>query len=200
MKKILIIACYFGELPNYFEYWKKSCEKNYKIDFLFVTDQNIESVSSNFKVLNFNFYEFKTYIKNKLKIDIADFEPYKLCDFKPSYGCIFKDYIKEYDFWGYCDIDLIFGDIRKFVTDEILEKNSIILNLGHLTLFKNVKEINELFKSNGSIYSYIDVFASKEHFAFDEMSGMHRIYRKNNIVPYMNIPIADIDKRFSSNG
>lgn len=35
---------------------------------------------------------------------------------------MFQEYIKDYDFWGHCDADLIFGDIRKFVTDDILNK------------------------------------------------------------------------------
>jgi len=29
-------------------------------------------------------------------------------------------------FWGYCDIDLIFGNIRAFMTDELLNEYDII--------------------------------------------------------------------------
>ena len=38
--------------------------------------------------------------------------PYKLCDFKPAYGFIFGEYLKEYDYWGHCDIDIVWGDLR----------------------------------------------------------------------------------------
>ena len=41
--------------------------------------------------------------------------PYKLCDYKPVYGLIFDEDLQDYDFWGHCDVDLIFGDIRKFI-------------------------------------------------------------------------------------
>ena len=37
-------------------------------------------------------------------------DAYKLTDFKPAYGEIFQDYIIQYDFWGFTDIDLIYGD------------------------------------------------------------------------------------------
>ena len=46
-------------------------------------------------------------------------------------------FVKKYDFWGYCDLDLIFGDIRKFVNEEVLNTYEKIYNRGHLTLFKN---------------------------------------------------------------
>jgi hypothetical protein len=51
---------------------------------------------------------------------------YKLCDFKPAYGFIFFELIENYDFWGYCDIDIIFGSIRDFITKEILESHDLI--------------------------------------------------------------------------
>ncbi len=49
-------------------------------------------------------------------------EAYKLCDFKPAYGYIFEEYIKEYEFWGHCDIDIILGKISHFLTREILDR------------------------------------------------------------------------------
>ena len=34
-----------------------------------------------------------------LRFEVAAETGYKLCDFKPAYGIIFADYIKEYDFF-----------------------------------------------------------------------------------------------------
>jgi hypothetical protein len=33
--------------------------------------------------------------------------PYKICDWKPFYGHIFREYLVAYDFWGHCDMDII---------------------------------------------------------------------------------------------
>lgn len=51
---------------------------------------------------------------------------YKLCDFKPTYGLIFSEYIAKYDFWGMGDIDVIYGNIRDFITEDVLNNNDII--------------------------------------------------------------------------
>ena len=39
---ICIIGIYFGKFENYFDLWIDSTVKNTSIDFLIVTDQNIE--------------------------------------------------------------------------------------------------------------------------------------------------------------
>ena len=43
MKKITIIICYFGKLPNYYKIWEYSAINNPTINFLLVTDQKIKS-------------------------------------------------------------------------------------------------------------------------------------------------------------
>jgi hypothetical protein len=30
-----------------------------------------------------------------------------------------KDYLKGYDFWGFGDLDLVYGDIRAFLTERV---------------------------------------------------------------------------------
>lgn len=196
MENICIICCYFGELPQYIEFWVKSCSYNSHISFILVTNQELNRIPKNLKIINMSIYEFNNLASNKLNLDIKINNAYKLCDFKPAYGKIFEDYIKEYDFWGYCDIDVVFGDIRKFITDEVLKENTIILNLGHLTILKNSEYNKYLYTKKGSIYSYKEVFTNKANFAFDEMSGMHLIMKNEKIQPYLDIPIADIDKRY----
>ena len=41
-----------------------------------------------------------------------------MCDYKVAYGEMFQDYIKEYDFWGHCDMDMIFGE-ENFINEII---------------------------------------------------------------------------------
>ena len=108
-------------------------------------------------------------MEKELNIKISLSRPYKCCDLKPIYGLLFNRYVKECDFWGYCD--LIFGNIRKFVTDDILNENDKIYISGHLSLYRNNNKINNLFKS--SVYkvgNYIDVFQDEK--TGDMMSGI----------------------------
>ena len=50
----------------------------------------------------------------------------KLCDYKPAYGLIFEDELIGYDYWGFCDTDILLGDIYQFLEDyEFSQKNMI---------------------------------------------------------------------------
>lgn len=168
MNKICIIICYFGKLPSYFEFWRHSAYNNPTINFLFITDCNIES-ANNIRVLKMSFFECKNYIQQKFDFEITIDSPYKLCDFKGSYGYIFQDYIREYDFWGFGDIDLIYGNIRLFLTNDILDAYDMISGWGHFTLYRNNTYCNNFFlqKVDEFLY-YKDVFQSHSNMVFDE--------------------------------
>ena len=147
--KICLIICYFGKKPNYYELWEQSALCNSDFDFLVFTDiRGIES-KDNIHVEYISFSELKSNIEVALADAISLDAPYKLCDYKLFYGKVFEDYLKEYDYWGYCDLDLIFGDLSKFITTNILKKNDKILENGHLTIYKNSEQAKYLYKENG---------------------------------------------------
>lgn len=171
MKKICIITPYFGKWPNWFPFYLKSCKFNPTINWILFTDcGKPKNCPKNVKIVDFTLNDFNKLASKKLKLNINIKYPYKICDLRPSFGIIFSDYIKKYDFWGNSDIDIIYGDIRKFVTKDILSKYDIITSkeeylIGHFTLYKNSKKTNELFKKN---QNYKKIFTDQEHQAFDE--------------------------------
>lgn len=168
MKSIIVIIPYFGKLPPMFVYWKQSALNNPSVDFLLVTDNNIES-NANIHVLHWTFQECRNHFQSLYDFPIALDRPYKLCDFKPAYGDIFKDYVKDYDFWGFGDLDLVYGDIRHFLTTEVLEQYWVISGWGHFTLYKNTECCNNFYKQKANGYPfYQEVFSSSKKFVFDE--------------------------------
>lgn len=191
MRSIVLIIPYFGKLPNYFEVWKMTAFKNETVDFLFFTDIPDLAEEKNIKVVRMSFSDFRALVQAKFDFEIALKQPYKLCDYKPAYGYVLSEYIRDYDFWGHCDIDLLFGDIRQFVTDEILSANRKILEHGHLTLYHNDIETNMVFMrgSGYSDYDYKKVFTSDESLYFDEFLGTQFIFRKEQIPTYCNLDI-----------
>lgn len=196
MKKILIIIPYFGQFPSYFKIWLKSVEYNKTIDFLLITDNKIDKIPSNVKLVNTSFEQIKKIIQNNYIFNINLERPYDLCKFKPAYGEIFRKYIEEYDFWGHCDIDLVFGNLRKFFTDDVLENNEKILSHGHLCLYKNEQKINKLYRvKRKDCYYYKDVYSSKVDWNnFDEYPyGISRIAKKEKIKVYEKPIFADLD-------
>ena len=179
--KIVMIIPYFGKFPSSFKTWIKSCENNKNIDWIIITDNDMENkYSTNIRVIKTSFEEICFRIQKKFDFKISLQKPYKLCDFKPAYGYIFYEDIKEYDFWGHCDMDMIFGDISFFITDKILKKYKKIMTKGHFTLYKNTKEINEIFKKKNKYIDYKEVYSQNLNFGFDE-GAINYIFDKNDI-------------------
>lgn len=172
MKSIALITCWYGPFPWYFPYFVFSCRFNSSVDFIIVTDNEdeIQNKPDNLKIIYTKFEDLKSNFSEKMGFKVNIDYPYKLCDFKPAYGYLFPDIIKKYDFWGISDIDIIYGDIRAFMTSEILDVYDVISSrhdyiTGSFCLFKNRDNVNKLFFESKD---YEKVFSSSEHFCFDE--------------------------------
>lgn len=149
-KKILLILPYFGTLPPNWHGFVNSCKDNSDIDFLFISDCDIEKdIAPNIKVIRQTWADFTSKV-------ISDFRslgykrvclshPYKLCDMKPAYGFLFKEYIGAYDYWGYMDCDLVWGNMKKFLTEVEFDNYDRVFKYGHLSLYRNTDRMNLLF-------------------------------------------------------
>lgn len=100
--KIGIIICWYGAYPWYLTYFINSCSYNHTIDFYIITDNKEEILNCppNVKIIYKTLHEFKTTASKKLGFTVAIDYPFKLNDFKPAYGFLFPELIKDYDFWG----------------------------------------------------------------------------------------------------
>jgi len=59
----------------------------------------------------------------------------------------FSDMLAPYEFWGFCDIDLIFGDLRKLLTKKFLASCDCFSAhnaqfVGHFTVVRNAPQMN----------------------------------------------------------
>ena len=195
-KKICIINCYFGPLPASFGYWIESCKKNPTIDFLLFTDQNYQSNLKNIKIIYTTLDEIYSKISKEFKLKLSYNKPHKLCDFKPFYGLIFSDYLENYDYWGHCDLDMIFGDLRGFLTPDLLKENEKIYSLGHLSIYLNTEEVNRRpFLENDKL-KLKDVIDNEKTLGYDELDGISNIYKLYKFSIYEKIDFADISHKY----
>lgn len=169
---IAILNCWYGSYPWYFSYYVHSCSYNPSVDFIIITDNQtfIPNKPENVKVVYKTIEDIKTIASEKLGFKVNIDYPYKLCDFKPTYGYIFSEIVEGYDFWGHGDIDMLYGDIRNFMTPDILSYYDVISSrhdfiTGTYCLYKNSEQMNSLFMESKD---YKKVLSSSEHFCFDE--------------------------------
>ena len=170
MKKAVIIIPYFGVFPSFFQLFLDSCSNNTLYTWLIYTDIEKEyNIPSNVLIKHIKFTDFIKRIQDKFDFEIEIIRPHKLCDFKVAYGYIFEEEIKEFEYWGHGDLDLIYGNLDNFLSPLINEGYDKIYSLGHLSLYKNTHDINRVFmgKHNGN-FPYQIIFSTDKAFAFDE--------------------------------
>lgn len=171
--KIAFVTIYFGDMPKFMNLFLDSAKNNPDFDFYFFSDwcslpieaDNINHQRLTFKVFNELAFR-KKIIKNKIN------NAYKLCDLKPAWLDILSGLInfEQYEYLGYLDIDLILGNLNKFISlDKIKPYDIWTISpdfiSGVLTLFKNRPELITLYKKSPS---WEIIFNSPQHFAFDE--------------------------------
>lgn len=155
MKTIALINFYFAkEKPEYMDFYLSSISYNKDIDLFLFTNLDLSYEYDNVHIIRTSFEKFSATICSKIEIELKKRgikdkviikHPYKIADFRPTFGLCFQEYIKDYDFWGGCDLDLIFGNIRKYVPDDVLEKYDKIYEHGHFFLIRNNEECNRMF-------------------------------------------------------
>ncbi|MBP3517922.1 MAG: hypothetical protein J6K31_05890 [Parabacteroides sp.] len=180
---IIFVILYFGDYAWYIPHFIKSCKFNPSINFLILSDlgSKFKNIPDNVTIKDYSVSEFQKVASQSLGFPISIETNYKICDFRPAIGYIFPDLIKGYDFWGYCDLDVIFGNIRSFITEDLLSKYDVISArhdylTGCFSLFRNNSTINNLFKYSKD---YKKVFTNKYNYCFDEASNAYIQFMNN---------------------
>lgn len=155
MKKIVLIGVYFGKLPKWINLYLETCRWNPTVDWIIFTDNPMPASgpAENVEFVKMTIPGFCSLAGRKLNLKVRIENPYKLCDFKPAFGVIFNEYLSGYDFWSAVELDALWGDIRAFMTDGILNRYQLISAMpryvcGNFTLYKNQEELNNLYRQN----------------------------------------------------
>jgi hypothetical protein len=169
---VAVVIAYFGKFPQYFPLTLESMKRNSNIDWIFFTDQEINKPSENILVHSMNFSDFRDFIQKHFEFRIALDAPYKICDFRPAFGYVFEEYLRKYEFWGHCDLDIILGKILDVLPAEAWDFDKILLR-GSLGFYRNTPEVNNLFRLvDGATLNYQEVFSNSKSFLFDEWHGI----------------------------
>jgi hypothetical protein len=177
-QRIALLSCYFGGWPDWADLFVESCRYNPTVDIYLISDCAAprQGFPANVKVVSCDLDRFRELASERLALPVAISKAYKLIDFKPAWGIIFGDLTEGYDWWGFCDLDIILGDVRAFLTDELLAQYDVIscrreFLSGHFMLFRNTEPLRRLYERSRD---YRQVFTSPQVFNFDECGhGLH---------------------------
>jgi hypothetical protein len=127
----------------------RSVELNPQIQLILVSTSEVASLPSNVTQIPWTRTQIEQRARERIDPNINIVHAYKLCDLRPFYGLMFPDLIEGFDFWGYCDIDLIFGDLSRVVSNDRLSNVDMFfadakMIMGHFALYRNVTAINTL--------------------------------------------------------
>lgn len=173
MNKIGFISVFYGPQPEYLKLFLLSVKNNHLFDFIIFSDwDDLPVKAKNIISIKLSLNKFNDLAFDKGILEKKIVNPIKLCDLKPAWPHIFEDYYKiyNYDYIGYSDIDIIFGNLNNFINIKILNNVDIWTihskyMAGSLTLFKNTRFIKRVYQKSNS---FKVIFNSSIHFAFDE--------------------------------
>ena len=99
--RIALVLPWTGKLPWYWAAWQKSA-----------ADRGFDII-----VIRKTLGEFSSLIQERIfnstvRLPTSTYRlstGHKLCDFKPMYGVLFAEELKDYDYWAFGDCDVMYG-------------------------------------------------------------------------------------------
>ena len=192
LSKSALILPYYGSYPIWMNAFLRSCAYNPSLTWLIFSDLEKPMYQpDNVQFFHLEKEGLSELIKQKTGIHHALENPHKLCDFKPLYGHIFEDYLVDYQFWGHCDMDVIWGDMDHFLFKMGFEQFDLVSSRphaisGHFTLYRNMEALKVFYQS---VPQYHKAFIKPNYQGFDEGFYSYHIFNevksgRLNIKPY----------------
>jgi hypothetical protein len=153
MKPWLIMLCfYFGRWPAWMNFFIESCKWNPDVRWRFYTDcGEPENRADNVDTVPISFHDYKALVRDRLGIAFDPAHPYKLCDLRPCLGFLHEQDTAGYPFFGYGDLDVIYGRISDFYGPERLADVDVASThperlSGHFAVLRNTPALRHAFE------------------------------------------------------
>ena len=117
-----------------------------------------------------------------------------LCDLKPFYGVVHNEELRDYDWWGFSDIDLVYAELGKFVNEENMKGHDILTThvdrvAGHFTIIRRKSKYNDIaFRIKG----WREMLTDDKNHGIDEgdFSGVSCFLQAKMLLLLANAPSA----------
>jgi len=171
--RIAFIQTWLGPIPEYFKKHLITCSFQKNIDFFIFTDQVVDNISYPNIFIH---YITKENIEKKISKSFGEniklLNNKKSCDLKASFGDMYQEYVKDYEYIGCYDIDTLMGDLYTWLSPYLGEYDFISTGgtnfhnrlSGSFMVWKNQKNLNTFYKKFDfkKIMSNPDIYGLEE--------------------------------------
>jgi len=114
---------YFGKWPEWIDLFVESCKWNPSVHWLIYTDCGpTDNIADNVELVSLSFEDYKALVSQRLNLSFKPSSPYKLCDLKPCLAHIHANEIGDFRFFGFGDVDVVYGNIDNFYVEDLLDR------------------------------------------------------------------------------
>jgi len=171
---LILLVPYFGHWPEWMDLFVESCKWNRDVRWRLYTDcGEPDNRADNVEYVHMSFAEYKAKVRDRLGIDFDPADPYKLCDLRPALGEIHREEIADFEFFGFGDLDVVYGDVRRFYTDELLARSDLLSThaerlSGHFAVLRNTPAIRRAYER---FPGFREILAAPGYVGLDESLG-----------------------------
>ena len=113
----VVLTVFFGPLPPWLPLTLHSMAANARVDFVVIGDAAAPSVvppNVRFEHITYEAMQERLSLLTGRRIVYTN--TYKANDIKPLLPALYPDAVRGYEWWGWADLDVVFGDLLKFVS------------------------------------------------------------------------------------
>lgn len=148
---VKVVIPHFGPAPAWFDLFLISCRTNPSIEWLLLME-NVPDVwtPDNVEIQQMSFNTYRMMVSEHLNIHYQAESPEQLNNLKPALGWVHAEQTKGFDYVGIGDLNVIYGDLRYFLTPQVLESDFVSTHSNALSseffLMKNTDSVLNLFR------------------------------------------------------
>lgn len=172
MNRFAVVVPYFGEFKPSAALFLNSCNRNPEIDWYIYTDCKVPEnvvLGENIRWIETTLQDVHHLAETKLNRLVCLDRVYKLCDLKAFYGIIFQDDLAGYAYWGFGDVDVVYGRIVPYLERINYYAYDKINWMGHLCFVRNTPQCTQavLHSVPGTIEAG-EVLRREDNVGYDE--------------------------------
>lgn len=184
-----LVVAYVGRLPGWFPLFARSLAANpwLTVYLLGQTSDQIDGpLPSNLVPVPMTVDEIRERASRCFGFSPSLVRPYKLCDLKPAYGEVFEELLADHDWFGWGDLDVVYGALGRLLAADLRGSDAVmLLTQGSFCLLRNTPEMRALYRSEGpGIVKWYEVLTDPVNRIFDEFGGLHPLCDR------LNVPVA----------